>query len=298
MKAKFKRIEWLNLFSKGFVVESINNNYKNENIVIDRINKVSSQKRNKNMISTENKNISFEKINLSSNKERTSPKEDNKCLFIDLNELFPKSKNIINNKKEENIIQIEQSNNQKNKEIKKKKNIRKNNSTKNINCINIEKNKVNNKQNKMTKAINTKRKEVKKEISSPLINYINLQKKKLDKIFKQKKENDKKEINNKKKEIKREIEKHENQKIKMNNINLNFNLNLHQYINFNKRIKKRQNNTKNQYEFNFFEETKKLELGDYTFDDETIINESKNTNFNFSDIYDTSFINDKNKINV
>ena len=286
MKAKFKRIEWLNLFSKGFVVESINNNYKNENIIINRLNKISSQKRNKNMIiNTENKNISFEKINKPLNKEYTSIKDD-KSLFIDLNELFPVSNNIINNKKEEKTIQIEQSNNQKNIEIKKKKNIRKNNSTKNINCINIEKNKVNNKQNKLRKEINNKRKEIKKEISSPLINYINLQKNKLEKIFKQKKE------------IKREKEKKENQKIKMNNINLNFNLNLHQYINFNKRIKKRQNNTKNQYEFNFFEETKKLELGDYTFDDETIINESKNTNFNFSDIYDTSFINDKNKINV
>ena len=286
MKAKFKRIEWLNLFSKGFVVESINNNYKNENIIINRINKISSQKRNKNMmLNTENKNISFEKINIPLNKEYTSIKDD-KSLFIDLNELFPVSNNIINNKKEEKTIQIEQSNNQKNIEIKKKKNIRKNNSTKNINCINIEKNKVNNKQNKLRKEINNKRKEIKKEISSPLINYINLQKNKLEKIFKQKKE------------IKREKEKKENQKIKMNNINLNFNLNLHQYINFNKRIKKRQNNTKNQYEFNFFEETKKLELGDYTFDDETIINESKNTNFNFSDIYDTSFINDKNKINV
>ena len=286
MKAKFKRIEWLNLFSKGFVVESMNNNYKNENIIIKRINKISSQKRNKNMIiNTENKNISFEKINIPLNKEYTSIKDD-KSLFIDLNELFPVSNNIINNKKEEKTIQIEQSNNQKNIEIKKKKNIRKNNSTKNINCINIEKNKVNNKQNKLRKEINNKRKEIKKEISSPLINYINLQKNKLEKIFKQKKE------------IKREKEKKENQKIKMNNINLNFNLNLHQYINFNKRIKKRQNNTKNQYEFNFFEETKKLELGDYTFDDETIINESKNTNFNFSDIYDTSFINDKNKINV
>ena len=286
MKAKFKRIEWLNLFSKGFVVESINNNYKNENIIINRINKISSQKRNKNMIiNTENKNISFEKINIPLNKEYKSIKDD-KSLFIDLNELFPVSNNIINNKKEEKTIQIEQSKNQKNIEIKKKKNIRKNNSTKNINCINIEKNKVNNKQNKLRKEINNKRKEIKKEISSPLINYINLQKNKLEKIFKQKKE------------IKREKEKKENQKIKMNNINLNFNLNLHQYINFNKRIKKRQNNTKNQYEFNFFEETKKLELGDYTFDDETIINESKNTNFNFSDIYDTSFINDKNKINA
>ena len=286
MKAKFKRIEWLNLFSKGFVVESINNNYKNENIIINRINKISSQKRNKNMIiNTESKNISFEKINIPLNKEYTSIKDD-KSLFIDLSELFPVSNNIINNKKEEKTIQTEQSNNQKNIEIKKKKNIRKNNSTKNINCINIEKNKVNNKQNKLKKEINNKRKEIKKEISSPLINYINLQKNKLEKIFKQKKE------------IKREKEKKENQKIKMNNINLNFNLNLHQYINFNKRIKKRQNNTKNQYEFNFFEETKKLELGDYTFDDETIINESKNTNFNFSDIYDTSFINDKNKINV
>ena len=30
MKVKLKRIEWLNVFAKGFVVESINNNYKNE----------------------------------------------------------------------------------------------------------------------------------------------------------------------------------------------------------------------------------------------------------------------------
>ena len=85
--------------------------------------------------------------------------------------------------------------------------------------------------------------------------------------------------------------------MKLNNINFNLNLNLHQYINFNKRIKKRQNNDKDKYEYNFYEETKKLELGDYTFDDETI-NENKSTNFNFSDIYDTSFTNDQKKLNI
>ena len=55
MKVKLKRIEWLNVFAKGFVVESINNNYKNENITIKKNNKISfSNNRNTNIIDTEN----------------------------------------------------------------------------------------------------------------------------------------------------------------------------------------------------------------------------------------------------
>ena len=36
MKGKIKRKEWLNLYSKGFFVESINNDYENQDIVINR----------------------------------------------------------------------------------------------------------------------------------------------------------------------------------------------------------------------------------------------------------------------
>ena len=45
MKKKFKRIEWLNLYSKGFVVESINNNYNTEDIIIELKNKKTSRKK-------------------------------------------------------------------------------------------------------------------------------------------------------------------------------------------------------------------------------------------------------------
>ena len=286
MKVKLKRIEWLNVFAKGFVVESINNNYKNENITIKKNNKISfSNNRNTNIIDTENNNTSFEKLNLSQSKKLVTFKDDN-SLFIDLKELFPNSKEIINNIKEEKTIQVTQPITQKNSEMKKKKILRKNNSTKNINCINIGKNKLL-KSVKFKKENKNKKKEIKSAITSPLINYINTQKNKLNKILKTKKENNKK-TNNENKSKKSEKDSEENKKIKLNNINLNFNLNFHQYINFNKRFEKRKKNTKNQYVF--YDETRNVEFGDYTFDDEFLMNENKNTNtnFNFSDLYDTS----------
>ena len=36
---KPKRVEWLNVYSKGFIVESINNNYINENLSFKKQNK-------------------------------------------------------------------------------------------------------------------------------------------------------------------------------------------------------------------------------------------------------------------
>lgn len=36
---KPKRVEWLNVYSKGFIVESINNNYINENVSFKKQNK-------------------------------------------------------------------------------------------------------------------------------------------------------------------------------------------------------------------------------------------------------------------
>ena len=42
------RIEWLNIYSKGFIVQSINNNYKNTNIRIQKQNK--KLEKNKNII--------------------------------------------------------------------------------------------------------------------------------------------------------------------------------------------------------------------------------------------------------
>ena len=98
MKKKFKRIEWLNLYSKGFVVESLNNNYKNEDIIINRKNKISSRKKNKNM----DKNITFEKISSfpqNKNKKIFSSNKKNHY-FIGLGELIINSDENIINKKE------------------------------------------------------------------------------------------------------------------------------------------------------------------------------------------------------
>ena len=120
MKKKFKRIEWLNLYSKGFVVESINNNYKAEDIIIERKNKKTSRKKNKNL----DKNITFEKVNsfpqnknINKNVISLDKKNKNKNqYFIDLNEFMINPDDNINiiNKKEVKEKEVK-------KEIKKKK---------------------------------------------------------------------------------------------------------------------------------------------------------------------------------
>ena len=278
MKKKFKRIEWLNLYSKGFVVESINNNYKSEDIIIERKNKKTSRKKNNNL----DKNITFEKVNSfpqNNNKNKgiisLDKKNKNKNqYFIDLNELIinPDDNINIENKKEVKEKEVK-------KEIKKKK-IKKekeNKSTININFININQNIIVKKPEKK-REIKNRRKELKNKISSPLTNYLSLQTKKENKIFKPptKKSDNKNKISNEK-----EIEN-----------NKDINLNLYQYID-NKNKNSRQNKRWNENNYIDYGD-----LGGYTFDDEIIMTESKNMD-EFSEICNTMSINlvtnDKNK---
>ena len=278
MKKKFKRIEWLNLYSKGFVVESINNNYNTEDIIIERKNKKTSRKKNKNM----DKNITFEKVNSfpqNNNKNMNiislDKKNKNKNqYFIDLNELIINPDDNINivNKKEIKEKEVK-------KEIKKKK-IKKekeNKSTININFININQNIIVKKPEKK-REIKNKRKELKNKISSPLTNYLSLQTKKENKIFKPptKKSDNKNKISNEK-----EIEN-----------NKDIILNLYQYMD-NKNKNSRQNKRRNEKNYIDYGD-----LGGYTFDDEIIMTESKNME-EFSEICNTMsnnlVTNDKNK---
>ena len=278
MKKKFKRIEWLNLYSKGFVVESINNNYNTEDIIIERKNKKTSRKKNKNL----DKNITFEKVNSfpqNNNKNKgiisLDKKNKNKNqYFIDLNEFMINPDDNINivNKKE--VKEKEVKKEIKEKKIKKEK---ENKSTININFININQNIIVKKPEKK-REIKNRRKELKNKISSPLTNYLSLQTKKENKIFKlpTKKSDNKNKINNEK-----EIEN-----------NKDINLNLYQYMD-NKNKNSRQNKKRNENNYIDYGD-----LGGYTFDDEIIMTESKNMD-EFSEICNTMsnnlVTNDKNK---
>ena len=292
MKNKFKRIEWLNLYSRGFVVESINNNYKNEDIIIERKNKTSSRKINKKI----DKNITFEKISsIPQNKNKTKniiSLDKKNHYFINLNEFTINQDDNIINKKE---IKAEENK----KEIKKKKNRKKNKSTININFININQNIIVKKDEKKRELIN-KRKEIKNKISSPLINYLSLQTQKENKILKIpiKKSNNKNQISfdiNKKNNNEHEIEN--NKDIKLKKINLN----LYNYIN-NKNNFTKQNKKRNEYGFDSGSNFIKFgDLGGYTFDDEIIMTEVKNIG-EFSEICNTTsnnlVLNDKSKVGL
>mgnify|MGYP007070308311 CR=1 FL=1 len=269
MEHKLKRFEWLNLFSKGFVVESINNNYKNEDIKINKLNKESSNKKKEKFNSKEIKNISFEKLKLSTQSNK------NDYYFFNLNELLPESIDNIN-LKEEMTIKSEAIPKQKEIDKKKKKNKIKTNSTININFINIEQNIIQKKDNKK-KEIKNNRKELKNDISSPLLNYINTQKRKTNIIFKtpflNTFNNEINNTNNKNKELE-VIQKSE----KLNN-----NFDLEQYmerINYNNNGKGKESRNKK----NSDKEKDNKEIIDYTFDDEFLLTEKSN-NYDFSDIY-------------
>lgn len=196
-----KRIEWLNIYSKGFIAESINNNYINQNISIKKNNKKLNN--NKNIIPRNKNNIipSFSKkgfksnkniignSNLSSKKTNFSQiideEEDfcnqNKSLLTNINNIF-NDKNNSNKKENKKEKQIYSKTNEKKNNIKKrddqKNNInkkieknKKNNSVKNIKYYNEEYNynsvKVSSNKKKINKKILLKR-----DISSPLINYL------------------------------------------------------------------------------------------------------------------------------
>ena len=294
MKNKFKRIEWLNLYSRGFVVESINNNYKNEDIIIERKNKTSSRKINKKI----DKNITFEKISsIPQNKNKTKniiSLDKKNHYFINLNEFTINQDDNIINKKE-----IKKDENK--KEIKKKKNKKKNKSTININFININQNIIVKKPEKK-RELKNKRKEIKNKISSPLINYLSLQTQKENKMLKIpiKKSDNKNQINfdiNKKINNGKEIEIENKKDIKLKKINLN----LYNYINY-KNDYSKQNKKRNEYGFDNGSNFIKFgDLGGYTFDDESIMTEGKNIG-EFSEICNTTsnnlIINDKSKVGL
>ena len=282
MKKKIKRIEWLNVYSKGFVVESINNNYKTEDIQIKRQNQLLSNKKDKiNKYSFLNtnyvKNFYYEKIS-------SSPKKDNKkYYYVDLNELI--------NDSNDNTDKKENNKKQNKKEIKKEKN----KNTININFINIEQNIIV-KKPEVKKEIKNKKKELKNDISSPLMNYLNIQIKKSNKIFKKplikKKYNISKSADKNIEEINKINETENKTDIKSNNKNLN----LYQFMN-NKNIKKnlKKNYKENKKGFNKEKNKEMEEKGDYTFDDESMFSEIKYIDY-FDELFNTSNISKNNII--
>ena len=294
MKKKFKRIEWLNIYSKGFVVESINNNYKNEDIQIKKPNQILSKR--KNVINKYSKLNSKEVINYYFEKISSSPQNKNKkYYFVDLNELINDSNDDTNNTNKK-----ESEKKQNKSEIKNVKN----KSTININFINIEQNIIVKKPKIKKEIKNNKKKELKKDISSPLMNYLNIQIKKSNKIFK-------KPLIKKKCTISKSVNKNIEE---INNINetenkkdtklINKKLNLYQYMN-NKNVRTniKKNNKIDKNALNI-ETNKEIEdKGDYTFDEEFIMNEIKNLD-DFDELCNTTHnniflsnnnINNKNK---
>ena len=300
MKKKLKRIEWLNVYSKGFIVESINNNYNNEDFIINRKNKTSRHKLGKKNNSSSNqkenkmnKNISFEKVRTSlSNKNKNIISFDKKnYIFVDLNELFLDS-NIETNRKE----------NADKKEIKNKENnkTKNNNSTININFINIEQNIIMKKPEKK-KPMKNRKKELKNEISSPLINYLNTQRKKKNIMFgKPFLENNKYSSNTcTNKDNYNKKEKENNKEIKIQRVNLN----LVPYIN-NTKIKLRQNEIRDKYDFSGTSREKLGGIGDYTFDSESLMMTEEKNSDDFSQICNTTLNNtnvknkNKNRLDI
>ena len=211
---KPKRVEWLNVYAKGFIVESINNNYKNQNISIKIQNKKTTKNKNINprnlnsIISTyskqgikSNKTI-ISNSNLSSKKTNFSHIIDedddfysqNKFLITNLNHIFSENVTIKKNNKKQNKIGLKKNISNKNIKSKNNKNIviekkfEKSNSVKNIITA----------RTKRKKNINKKIKKIvlKKDISSPLINYLDFRKKNMNKnIFTQINKKKKNKIN-------------------------------------------------------------------------------------------------------
>ena len=210
---KPKRVEWLNVYAKGFIVESINNNYKNQNISIKIQNKKTTKNKNINprnlnsIISTyskqgikSNKTI-ISNSNLSSKKTNFSHIIDedddfysqNKFLITNLNHIFSENVTIKKNNKKQNKIGLKKNISNKNIKAKNNKNIvenkfEKSNSVKNIITARTQRKKNINK--KIKKII------LKKDISSPLINYLDFRKKNMNKnIFTQINKKKKNKIN-------------------------------------------------------------------------------------------------------
>ena len=301
---KPKRIEWLNLYSKGFIIESINNNYINENNNSKK--KVKKGQKNK-IIFQRNSGSNTIKSNistsiLSSKKTYNLDEEDdifnkNKTSLIYINNNILSDRN--SNKKDE-VTKNELNNNFK----KSEKKIVKNNSVRNfkytftekvnsqiIKNKNIKKNR--NKSIKMNSKIIFNKKNL-NNIFSPLLSYLEFSKNKIEqKSFnnqKNKKTNKNhfsfinptknpgsKTIN--KKENKKKININNNQiNIKNNNLYLDLksikefkidNINLIEIQQYQKYMVdgRKFKNQKNKYK-NQNKNDSLGEFGDYTFDDE------------------------------
>ena len=188
-----KRIEWLNIYSKGFIVQSINNNYKNTNIRIQKQNK--KLEKNKNIIPINLIKLFSKKgiKNISSNKTNFSYFIDedmdsynkNKLLTSRIKKNYPRLDNT--KKKEKNLNEMTKSSYKKryNNINKEKKEETKYSSIKYINFIKLDKKDKNNILNKTKnkhKSIKISSKiSLKKEIYSPLLNYLELRNKNFDK---------------------------------------------------------------------------------------------------------------------
>ena len=196
---KPKRIEWLNVHSKGFIVQSLNNNYKNQNIKIKKPNKKIKNTKNivpiklTNSISKKGIKSNISNSNYSSKKTNFTfiidDEEDfynkNKPLISSLNNLNSRNNNKIEKLKKE-IIKRDKKIKNINKEEKK---LYKNNSVKYISYIKQDKIGVKIMENKKNKQYNHKSIKMnakiflKKDINSPLLNYLEKANKNLNQSY-------------------------------------------------------------------------------------------------------------------
>ena len=324
---KPKRIEWLNIYSKGFIVESINNNYINQDIKIK--NKYKGKKSNKNIIPRNLTTIFKKGIKSNISQSNYSSKRTNfSCIIDNIDETFcNKNKLLISdiNIKSDNKIKTKANNIDNEKEKVNKNNSI--NSIKNHNTIRKEKNK--NKSVKMKTKIS-----LKKDINSPVLNYIEFRNKNLsqslfnsinnsNKKYRYEKNNNnlyskalfnktaKKDNNNKienlyinmcKKNSERKKSKARDSKsikeITINNINL---IEIHKYMIEGRKFKGRKSN----YMYNHKnKDSYKDEMIDYSFDDEEEednieISERKNI-ISFSEICSSTnnYMTNKKGINI
>ena len=312
-----KRKEWL-IYSKGFIVESINNNYINQNIKIKKLNK-KEQNNNKNIIPRNLTNISKTGIKSNISKSNYSSKKTNFSIIIDNIEdnFCNKNKLLISDITIKSENKSNKKNNKKDNEKKviEKKEINQNNTFNDIDYIKQEKKE---KKKNKNKSVKMKPKlSLKKAIKSPLLNYIEARNKDISQslfysinnsnkkdhpeknIFNlynnglkgktAKKESNSKEnifniINKKNKKKRNKVRYSQSVKeITINNINL---IEIHKFMVEGRKFKGRKSNYKSLIQNkNSFKDL----MGDYSYDDEVeevdkiIMSERKNR-ISFSEI--------------
>ena len=193
-----KRIEWLNIYSKGFIAQSINNNYKNTNIRIKNQNKKFEKKKNiipinlLNIFSKKGIKSNITSNNLSSNFSYFIDDDMNfynkyKLLTSRIKSIAPSVDSTNGKEKSKNeMFKSSYKKNDNNINKEKKKDV-KYNSLKYINFIKSDKKERNNVKYKNN--IKNKHKSIKmnskislkKGIYSPLLNYLELRSKNIDK---------------------------------------------------------------------------------------------------------------------